>query len=1055
LLACRPVVSGFAAMLAFACVLLFASTPALAAPPETPEVAVESPVPATRAVVRGVLNPQAAGEGGTYEFLYKASKTECEGGSHAPMSPGLSLGLEHEEVSEELVGLEPGTEYTLCLRAENTKGEPAVSPPVTFTTALPPETPETKPATEVTSASATLNGTLNPGAPGEAGTYEFLYRASATECEGAEGKSAPEPVGTTPGMEKEAVSVGLMELLPTTQYTFCLLARNQAGETAVGPPETFTTPAAAPALREESFFSVGSTTATMSAQIAPGGLPTQYYVEYGTSVPYSTTTAALSLPASTVPVGVQQHLSGLQADTEYHFRFSASNSLGTVAGGDVSFATTASDGASAQSLPDNRAYELVSSVGHAEVYFPPAGFPIGADITGQNGFRAAAGGDAVAYLAEPPSSGVGGSGTTGNGTGDHYLAIRGGEGWGATDIVPPYNAASSGVTYYALSADLALETFIVGGPVIAEPQGTPECLAQRRAILYSYTASGSHALPAPPGQCSSIAAGISADDSHILLAGFDGAIYDVVGGQLHQVDVLPSGEPQPNPNAVFGGGTGPTGTAGSNGLTDSVSADGSRVFWTDLNTEVTPEDPAGTTRLFVRKNDTQPQSPIGVSGECTVAVDACTVQLDAPQGGTGSGGGQFWTASGDGATVFFTDESNLTPSSTATAGEPDLYAYDVNSDVLTDLTGANPSSHANVQGVIGASRDGAYVYFVADGVLTKGANAEAKEPSSGQPNLYLFHNGGTTFIATLAGTDGNSLPCPGNSQCGDWVGNPGLRTAAVAGQGHRLAFMSQLSLTGYDNRAQPEVFVYEADAARLRCASCSPSGSPPVHMVDETDQIGLPIARGGFATVTENATFMTRWITDDGTDVFFNTSQALVPQDTNGRLDVYEWESDGAGSCRRNAGCIYLLSSGTSASRSEFVDASASGNDVFFITRAVLVPQGAGEVTKLYDARVGGGFPAVSLACSGAGCQGVPPAPPSFATPSTATFNGTGNFSPTMQKTHAGTKRRALTRALKACRTKRNRHKRIACERLARKHYGARKSSSSGSTPPSRKGRGR
>jgi hypothetical protein len=46
----------------------------------------------------------------------------------------------------------------------------------------------------------------------------------------------------------------------------------------------------------------------------------------------------------------------------------------------------------------------------------------------------------------------------------------------------------------------------------------------------------------------------------------------------------------------------------------------------------------------------------------------------------------------------------------------------------------------------------------------------------------------------------------------------------------------------------------------------------------------------------------------------------------------------------------------------------------------------------LYDARVGGGFPETTTACTGTGCQGVPPGSPVFATPSSVTFNGAGNF---------------------------------------------------------------
>jgi hypothetical protein len=94
---------------------------------------------------------------------------------------------------------------------------------------------------------------------------------------------------------------------------------------------------------------------------------------------------------------------------------------------------------------------------------------------------------------------------------------------------------------------------------------------------------------------------------------------------------------------------------------------------------------------------------------------------------------------------------------------------------------------------------------------------------------------------------------------------------------------------------------------------------------------------------------------------------------------------------------------------------------------------------KLYDARVGGGFPESSLACTGTGCQGVPPGPPIFATPSSVTFSGVGNFTGqgvATPKPKPLTRAQKLARALKACRAKKSKHKRAACETQARRRYG-------------------
>jgi hypothetical protein len=107
---------------------------------------------------------------------------------------------------------------------------------------------------------------------------------------------------------------------------------------------------------------------------------------------------------------------------------------------------------------------------------------------------------------------------------------------------------------------------------------------------------------------------------------------------------------------------------------------------------------------------------------------------------------------------------------------------------------------------------------------------------------------------------------------------------------------------------------------------------------------------------------------------------------------VYEWERDGAGECQLATGCIYLLSGGKSDDNSYLIDASASGDEVFIATRAQLVPEDQNESFDLYDVRVGGATPASAPVCTGTGCQGVPQAPPIFATPASGTFSGLGNF---------------------------------------------------------------
>ena len=135
----------------------------------------------------------------------------------------------------------------------------------------------------------------------------------------------------------------------------------------------------------------------------------------------------------------------------------------------------------------------------------------------------------------------------------------------------------------------------------------------------------------------------------------------------------------------------------------------------------------------------------------------------------------FQSASSDGSKVFFTDDARLTANSTAdeTEREADLYVFEVTSGVgeplagrLTDLTvDANAGEHAAVQGeIVGASEDGSYVYFVANGVLGDASEhgvsqGTAANKTAGRTcNLYVEHfDGGgweaPEFIATLSGED--------------------------------------------------------------------------------------------------------------------------------------------------------------------------------------------------------------------------------------------------------------------------------------------------------------
>jgi hypothetical protein len=121
-----------------------------------------------------------------------------------------------------------------------------------------------------------------------------------------------------------------------------------------------------------------------------------------------------------------------------------------------------------------------------------------------------------------------------------------------------------------------------------------------------------------------------------------------------------------------------------------------------------------------------------------------------------------------------------------------------------------------------------------------------------------------------------------------------------------------------------------------------------------------------------------RYLSEDGQRVFFDSSDALLPAASNGKQNVFEYEN----------GAIHLISSGSSDEDSTLADASANGDDVFFTTRAQLVPEDQDENSDMYDARVDGGFPVATspAPCTGEGCRGpvgASPAPLAIATEET------------------------------------------------------------------------
>jgi hypothetical protein len=1013
--------------------VVFGGAVAVAAAPEAPEVSVEQPVHASVAVVHGVLSPLASapGEAGSYEFLYRAG-AGCEGGSAAPVPAGLAFGLEREEVVETLSGLAPGTEYTVCLRAEDAGGA-TVGPAVTFTTALTPEVPVTgSPAKSITASSAVFEGVLNPGAVGNAGSYEFLYRQSASECQG-EGQQAVGAGGAS-GEKEEAVQGEASGLLPNATYSFCLLARNEAGEEVVGPVVSFTTLTVKPVIDAETVINQTATTADLTAKVDPNRADTAYRFEYGTSTAYGSSAPVpdgdIGAGGSDVPV--TQTVSGLSVNTTYHWRLVAHNAAGAVASVDHTFVY----GTTGAGLPDDRAYEMVT---------PPAknGTQIGNVFLGLLPQIAEDGGRAIMPSVQCFGGAVSCPADRGT-VGTPFAFTHTGGGWVSSQLAPLATQFNAN-TYLLFNAD-------AGSALFSAPTAP-----MREDDFYARKSDGSFVDIGPvyppslgelgPPQTAFPAYGqqgpwATADLSHVVYIAeggfwlFDETVSSV--GSL--LEYVGSGHAAPVLVGVSGGAGSTdliskceTGLAG--GRASALSVDGRTVYFTPapcssgsgVNTGV--EVPAE--ELYARVDQARTvlisgRSPLDCTGVCLTSPPSNAL---------------FEGASADGSKAFFLSTQQLTDSASEDSegraglgvGNECPVTGGVNGCNLYEYDSANPAGHnllavsacevagcgPRVQGTMAISRDGSHVYFVAKGVLTGRTNDRGLVAQDGADNLYVFErdarypDGRVLFIATLSGDDSR-----------EWVRDNGGIEANVTPDGRFLVFRSRGLLTADDTRTDGagQVFRYDAQSGVLVRVSIGENG------FNDNGNAGVGnalIVRAYVAFGDAGAWRSDPTMSHDGSFVFFQSPVGLTPGALNdvriapnrknaegGPLppayaeNVYEWHE----------GHVYLISDGRDTSAApilgahamgesissvELLGSDATGANVFFSTADRLVPQDTDTQGDLYDARVCtvsepciAPPPPSRAACQGEGCRGVPGAPPAFGAPSSAVFSGVGNLAP-------------------------------------------------------------
>ena len=828
--------------------------------------------------------------------------------------------------------------------------------------------------------------------------FEDLSSGGEAPCEDPDAAEIPKSDAYTP------VHAAVSEHIESgVTYRFRLSATT--GGLLGGSEHTFAvafTAAHAPRVSATSASEVTSTFARLSGDVAPLGADTTYQFQYLTEEQFKADgesfAGAAVAPATPVDIGsggeagdlveaVGEQVGGLEPGTAYRFRLVASNAAGVSEGeagaGGVEVAHVfATEPGVSSVLPEGRAYELVTppdKEGAEDLFEDERG------LTGTIDEGVSSGsGDQFLLYARAAFGPFPASGRNFYVFSRHAVAGHPGrEEWGDTPL------ASSALGLQNLEGIGAIEpedfssvalADTVGPPAsevgsastsLVGPVGGPYTVLHRDQATHEQNAGRNYGYP----QERTMVVGGSSDLGVVVLASTNPALakggvcehdfcaeppipnlFEWSGGELNQVNVQSDGEPIPC-GAALGSGSVAESEEADDG---AVSADGSKVFFT------VPDPYYGCP---VKGGDNTPEVYMR-SGEETIEVSA--PEEGAPEH-KASYAAVFMGAAADGSRVFFTSEGELTAND-AGIHDPELYEYNTVTGKLTrvsagdsgDATGdVVPFGEAERHGFTGEAKDvvvsgdGSRVYFVARGVLAP-ANAEGRSPVEGEENLYVYdvQSGRVAFIASGTGGryEGHEVSLPETTPDGGY-----------------LLFQGEMLSHG-----ALQLYRYDAETEGLVCVNCTAAYPSGVGAVSPS--------------VVENeslANFPAHVIAEDGV-VFFNTAASLVPQDTNGVLDVYEWHE----------GAVSMLSSGQDPLNSYFLGASPDGANVFFGTHARLVPADTSGGGNVYDARVcepERGNPCIAPApeqeglCEGDACS-HPAAAPSDATPGSATFSGPGDL---------------------------------------------------------------
>lgn len=724
-------------------------------------------------------------------------------------------------------------------------------------------------------------------------------------------------------------------------------------------------PVCAPKVESISFANVSQEDAELQATINPCQGETHYIFEYTTQEAFkaegfegATVAGEGDIPAGKFGVEVAAPATGLAPETAYVFQVVAKNEIDE-AQAEGSFITYSPSEAFEQCpndatrtglsalLPDCRAYELVTPPDTNSRTPRGIGKFAGIYFTTR---EASPAGDRVSFTTEGGS--IPGYGGTGSILGDPYLATRGPSGWstasagpnGVESVAPNVGSTSpdQGYSFWTSSTEGSAAIEGKATAYLRYPDGHSELVG--RGSIGTDTAARGQLISENGGHVIFV----SVNDpkrGHPAVqlepdapSGGTQAIYDRTIDQE-------TGEEETHVVSLLPGDVTPS--AGQEAVYTGASLDGKGVAFSIGK------------KLYLRYND-----------EETYEIGESVTFAGVAEGGARifyvKGGDLFAFDVQSNKTIRFTEAGNVIPVNVAAEGDA---AYFVSPSVLTEKANPNPNHATPVEG-------GENLYLSREGALSF-VGTVTKRDVEGE-FLGTAPVGGLGIWTYVVG------------QVGGQAGSLGSDTSRATPDGNALLFESRADLSGYDPEGHAEIYRYDSSGEELECLSCNPTQAPA------TSDASLQSNLRGFGEDEPFSDFvLVGNLRADGRRAFFQSSEQLVLGDTDSQQDVYEWEAQGVGSCERPQGCIYLISSGHSGRVDYLYAVSDSGDDVFFRSSDLLVPADTDSTPSIYDARVGGGFPEEPEACKiGQDCGGTVTAGPSLEGPASEALGPPDNFVP-------------------------------------------------------------